>query len=338
MTSLEALVPPLAHETWFVDHVPDADWSFLAEPRTLLYLALAVAATGLVRGAAHVRDGMDIPALARLAPWMPFALRLHVGVSLIGLLSAGSYLAPSLELGRSPVGVLLGLLMAITAVLLVSGYRARLASGLLIASGPVGMAVYGVWPIVQRIDLLGLALFLLVSGPGRWSADHELGRVRDPRVLDLGRAVWALRLCVGLALIAVALAEKLSNPALAQRFLDSQDVQFNVLGALGFPVGDLEFIRIAGVVEVLFGLLLLSGALPQAVVGLAGVPFNATLYFFGTIELLGHLPVYGALLVLLVFGSHPALRPACWSILPPRGRGEQPVVRGSPSGEREASG
>jgi hypothetical protein len=43
---------------------------------------------------------------------------------------------------------------------------------------------------------------------------------------------------------------------------------------------------------------------------IAGVPFNVTLWFFGTDELVGHLPMYGAMLVLLVYGSHPVLRPA----------------------------
>ena len=67
--------------------------------------------------------------------------------------------------------------------------------------------------------------------------------------------------------------------------------------------------RLAGGVEVLFGLLLISGALPQAVVLLAGIPFNATLYFLGNVELVGHLPIYGTMLVLLVLGSDPLLRP-----------------------------
>ena len=70
----------------------------------------------------------------------------------------------------------------------------------------------------------------------------------------------------------------------------------------------------------LFGLLLISGALPQAIVLVAGIPFNLTLYFFGTIELLGHLPVYGTMLALLVYGSHPRLRRLCWAALPRRGR------------------
>ena len=62
---------------------------------------------------------------------------------------------------------------------------------------------------------------------------------------------------------------------------------------LGLGWSDLQFIRVAGAIEVLFGLLLISGALPQAVVVIAGVPFNASLWFFGVNELLGHLPVYG---------------------------------------------
>jgi hypothetical protein len=35
----------------------------------------------------------------------------------------------------------------------------------------------------------------------------------------------------------------------------------------------------------------------------AGIPFNATLFFLGRTELIGHLPVYGVMLALLVYGS-----------------------------------
>ena len=36
------------------------------------------------------------------------------------------------------------------------------------------------------------------------------------------------------------------------------------------------------------------------------VPFNATLLLFGQTELVGHLPVYGVFLTLLVFGTYAA--------------------------------
>jgi hypothetical protein len=305
---------PVAHETWFVDRIPPSDWGFATHTATLGLLTLAVAVTALVRLAAHARSGFDVPVLARLAPWMPFALRIHLAVSLVGLLSAGWYLAPGLEL-EGLTGWLLGPVAAVVAVMLLIGWRVREAAALLVVAGPLGMLVYGPGPILQRADVLGLALFLAAAGAGRWSADHELGRERGASERDLARALWMLRIAVGTALIAVAFAEKLANPALAQAFLDSQSVDFNLAAAVGLPVDDLTFIRVAGAIEVLFGLLVLSGALPQLVVLVVGLPFNVTLYFFGTVELLGHLPIFAAMLVLLVYGSDPRLRrwtPALW--------------------------
>lgn len=315
----------LAHQLWFVDRVPPKDWSFLWEGRTLALLGAALAVALALRLFARVRPGIDVEWLARLAPWMPFAVRMHLGIALAGLLSGGWYLAPSMPLDQSVTGWLLGIVMGVVAVLLVIGWNVRIAAALLVAAGPLGMLEFGFEPILHRIDVLGLAAFLLIAGPGRWSADHELGRVGEPDPLALGRAVWALKVAVGLALIAVAVSEKLTNPELAREFTGGSVIDLNVAQALGLPVGDTEFIRIAGAIEVLFGLLMFSGALPQAVVVAAGIPFNVTLYFFGTTELLGHLPVFGAMLVLLVLGSDPALRGFTARLLPPS--------RGEPGGE-----
>ena len=112
---------------------------------------------------------------------------------------------------------------------------------------------------------------------------------------SLIRGVCAVRLAVGLALIIVALQEKLPTPSMGLAFLHAHP-DFNVAQSVFGPNwSDLQFMRVAGAFEVLSGLLLISGALPQACVVIAGIPFNATLWFFGTIELLGHLPVYGAM-------------------------------------------
>ena len=306
----------LAHELWFVDSVPAKDWSFLWQSRTLLLLAAAVVLTLAVRLVAKIRDGVDIGVLGRLVPWLPFAVRMHLGVSLIGLLSGGYYLAPAMHLENDVSGWLLGFVMAATAVVLVIGWHVRWGAALLVLAGPIGMLEFGFEAVLQRVDVLGLAVFLLLAGPGRWSADYELGRARDASLERLGQAVWALRVAVGTALIAVAIVEKLANPELALRFAGGDVADLNVAAALGLPIDDLEFVRIAGAIEVLFGLLLISGALPQAIVVAAGIPFNLTLYFFGTAELLGHLPVYGAMLVLLVLGSNPETRPLCSRLLP----------------------
>jgi len=303
-----------AHETWFEAGHRDLDWSFAGETATLLLLAAALAVTLAVRALAHVRDGIDIPFLGRLAPWMPFAVRMHLAVSLIGLLSLGVYLSPAMDLEANLAGILLGANMAVVAILMATGWHTREAAWLLIVLGPLGMIEFGVSPVLQRLDVLGLAVFVLCTGPGRWSADMELSTAREPSLDQQERGVWALRVGAGLALIVVAFAEKLANPDLALAFLaDHPDL--NVAQAIGLDWSDLRFIRVAGVIEVLFGLLLISGALPQAVVVIAGVPFNASLWFFGVNELLGHLPVYAAMLVLLVYGSDRELRarvPALW--------------------------
>jgi hypothetical protein len=305
---------PFAHETWFQSGFRDLEWGFAGETATLLLLGGAVLVTLGVRLLARVWDGVDVPFLGGLAPWMPFAVRMHLAVSLVGLLSVGVYLSPAMDLEPNLPGIILGANMAVVAIGMATGWHTREAAWLLIALGPLGMLEFGVSPVLQRIDVLGLAGYVLCTGPGRWSADMESGAAREPTLDDHARGVWALRVGAGLALIVVAFAEKLANPDLALAFLrDHPDL--NVARAAGLGWSDLEFTRVAGAIEVLFGLLLISGALPQAVVVIAGVPFNASLWFFGVNELLGHLPVYAAMLVLLVYGSDPELRarvPALW--------------------------
>ena len=306
---------PFAHETWFESARPDADWGFAFEALTLALLAAALLVTVVVRLVARRFPGVDVPFIGRMAPWMPFAVRMHLAVSLVSLLSLGFYLSPAMDLHFDVAGVALGAVMVLVAISMATGWHTREGAWLLIAAGPLGMVAFGFWDVLQRIDMLGLAAYVLLAGPGRWSADHELGVAREPSEDQVRKAVWALRVLAGVALIVVAYAEKLANPDLGLAFLDERP-QFNIAAAIGLPMGDLEFLRIAGAIEVLFGLLLISGALPQAIVLIAGIPFNATLFFFGEAELAGHLPIYGTMLVLLVYGSDPRLRPLVSDLWP----------------------
>jgi hypothetical protein len=298
----------IAHETWFVEE-PPMDWSFAFEAATLALLGVAVVLTLVVRIIATRFPGVDVPFLGRMAPYMSFAVRIHLAVSLIGLLSLGFYLSPSMDLEANVAGFVLGAVMVVVAVTMASGWHAREGALLLVLAGIIGMFEFSVSAVIQRADMLGLALFVLLAGAGRWSADFELRRATDPSPEAQARAVLALRLAAGTALIVVAFVEKLANPDMALHFLQEHP-EFNVAQQVGIDMSDLEFTRVAGVIEVLFGLLVISGALPQAIVLIAGIPFNATLYFFGNLELVGHLPIYATMLVLLVYGSDPRLRPA----------------------------
>jgi uncharacterized membrane protein YphA (DoxX/SURF4 family) len=258
-----------------------------------------VAAHRLPRPELHFLEPLD-----RLTPWIPRLLGIHAGVSLLSQAARGTYLAPALELPTGRFGTWLAILEGVIGIWLIAGYRIRPAAWLLVAAGPLGALGYRLIPILERVDLLGIALFLALLPPD----DSRPGGSIEPDPARVAPALFSLRLLVGGALVILAFTEKLARPELAYAFLDRYPA-FNILHAIGLDVGNAAFIRIAGGVELLFGLLIVSGALPQVTVIVAGIPFNATLFFLGASELIGHLPVYGAMLVLLVYGSSPDIAP-----------------------------
>jgi hypothetical protein len=103
---------PFAHETWFGPDSFPSDWGFTFETLTLVLLAAAVALTVAVRLIATRFPGIDVGWLARCAPFMPFAVRIHLAVSLIGLLALGYYLSPAMDLRADVAGILLGAVMS----------------------------------------------------------------------------------------------------------------------------------------------------------------------------------------------------------------------------------
>jgi uncharacterized membrane protein YphA (DoxX/SURF4 family) len=104
---------------------------------------------------------------------------------------------------------------------------------------------------------------------------------------------------VGISLVTVAFTEKLANPGLAQSFLQQHPLNFTA--ALGMPMSDATFALCAGSVELLVGLFILFGLFPRLIILVAWLPFNLTLTIFDWVELIGHLPFYGALAVLLIW-------------------------------------
>ena len=155
-----------AHERWFEFGDYPTDWGFAGETLTLVLLGCALLVTVLVRVIARFWPGVDVPFLAALTPFMPFAIRLHLTVSLVGLLSLGFYLSPAMDLQADVAGILLGAVMAVVAISMATGWHARAGAALLVAAGPLGMLEFGVLPVLSRIDMLGLAIYVLLAGPG----------------------------------------------------------------------------------------------------------------------------------------------------------------------------
>lgn len=298
-----------AHERWFLED-PGAfptDWSFVARPVTLALVAAAVVVTLVWRRVATRLPDPELPplrALGGLAPYVPRLLAVHLGVSLLALAARGHFLTADLALSELPAGALVGLAEGALGVWLISGVCLRPAALLLVAIGPVALAATGPVSLLVTADLLGIAGFLALVPPT--TAPYGAATTDPAR---LRAALLVLRAGVAVALVSLAFAEKLANPAMARATLQAYP-RLDVFSLVGLEVSPDIFVAVAGATELLFGLLILSGAMPQLVVLAAGVPFNATLLLFGSTELLGHLPVYGVFLALLVYGSHPRTAPA----------------------------
>ena len=157
-----------AHETWFTNHRPGYSWEFFTSPRTIVFVIAALLAAVIWRVVAYRITPPELRFLepvSRLAPWLPRLLGIHAGVSLLAQAATGSYLAPSLELPGGVTGTLFAVIEGAIGVWLIAGYHIRPAAILLVAAGPVGMLGYGIVPILERIDLLGIAFYLSMLPP-----------------------------------------------------------------------------------------------------------------------------------------------------------------------------
>jgi hypothetical protein len=66
-------------------------------------------------------------------------------------------------------------------------------------------------------------------------------------------------------------------------------------------MSDDMFVLCAGATELLIGLCLVFGIFPRLIVASAWVLINMSLTVFNWVELVGHLPLYGVMAILLVW-------------------------------------
>lgn len=306
MPSLPLQLPPVvpSHERWFVPSSTGGDWAFFLSWLPLVSTAGVVVVALAWRLVALRLGRPEIPALepvGRLVPWVPRLLGIHLGVALLALAATGAFLTPAVQVdGRGGVALLLG--EAGLGIWLVTGVRLRPAAVLVLALGPALGLASGPMALLECANLAAVAAFLVVLPPGadRHGAVEATGDLRERTRL----ALLLLRVGVGVALIALAFTEKFTNPAMAMHTLEEFPA-LDVFALVGIDIPPATFVVVAGAVELLFGLLVISGAFPQVAVLVAAVPFNATLVLFGQSELVGHLPVYGVFLALLAYGSNP---------------------------------
>ncbi|MEP6694550.1 MAG: hypothetical protein ABJB39_07900, partial [Chloroflexota bacterium] len=298
------------HVKWFTDPSRHpTDYALLLTLPVLAAFgvaALAIAAAAYIQRT--VREPRIFRALERFAWLGPLALGLHLGLALIVSAALGMLFVPSLRVEADGSGFVLLAVEAVCGLLLLLGFATRPAAVALALLGVVAMEPFTFESVLEQVHILGAAIFLFITGRGAISIDRIF---RQQRALPVAEApaiaLTLLRVCMGVGIAFGALTEKLLDPGLAGALL-SERPYLNVVAGLG--VSNDQFAYLAGLTELVIGLVIFSGQLTRPVMALGALLFTITVPVFGWTELLGHLPYYGIMLTLFIAPSaeHPEVR------------------------------
>lgn len=307
-----------AHEKWFFSSEQIQEFSRQARPEVFTSLNpinLSILVAGLIAiGALLVLDlslrGKQVGRetcrkLLSLKDLLPPAVGITTGVVLIYAGVNCQFFAENLNLLRvHPEWICFPLSYAEVGlgICLILGLYTRLVSLLVLVVYLAAALLFDFREWLDYIDVVGVALFLMILGRGRFSLDEKL----DIRFLDLSPykkyAMPTLRIFVGLDLMVLGINDKLFNPHVAMAVVQKYHLNFmQLLGFTGFS--DALFVLGAAAVETSIGLMLVLGIATRLTsVILAGL-FATTLVVFGPLELIGHLPLFAVVFALLSMGT-----------------------------------
>lgn len=306
----------ILHERWFTDEalypVQFRTWS---SANSLIPIGIAVGITLAATLIWRARDrhsvvpgpvalGMPWENYVTLLTWVPLVIGVHMGVTLLVSGVTRQLFIPNLVLPVNLLGGVLGMIEIAIALSFIYGALARPAAAMLALLWLIGMIVFGPLRLIEHTEIFGIAFFLFATGRGPLAFDMAVGRLNKPLPSLIPYAVPVLRVSLGIGLVVVALTEKVWNIPMGLAFL--ADHHFNFFPYIGMSIDDTRFLLIAGTVELIVGMMLISGAYVRLVIVITLIPFNLTLPFMGWRELVGHLPTYGILALLLLWGEERA--------------------------------
>ncbi|MEM9359901.1 MAG: DoxX family protein [Pseudomonadota bacterium] len=290
-----------AHVRWFVDSDNPGPSKFepygLFEPAVLIWMAVALVLIAIaifldtklpVIPVADTKVRHDVMELMRILTGMSFLLTAY----------DGALVAPHLQ-AHGGFGLVLVFLQAGIGILLLSNHFLHHAA-LLILILFLGMMIqFGMIRSLEYVNVVGIALFLLFN----YFPSEETRLQLKPYSVDV------LRIFTGFSLIMLGFSEKLLGSALGHAFI--ANYQWNFMPALGFDwFDDRLFVLSAGVMEVVFGIILVLGVVTRLnIFVVAGMMLTSNIVFIlqneqdaALKELIGHLPIIATALILLLLG------------------------------------
>ncbi|MEO1638496.1 MAG: hypothetical protein AAFU41_04540 [Pseudomonadota bacterium] len=290
----------LAHVRWFVESdatVENFEAYNLTDPAVLTWIAIVFTLVGI-----SVVLDMRLPRVrvvdSKTRHDFIEILRIFTGMSLLLTAYEGAIVAPHLEAYGTFGGILIAA-EAIIGILLIANRFVRHAACMMILL-QLGLAIqFGILSAFEYFIMIGIALFLLINN----LPTAELREQYKPF------SVAILRICAGISLITLGFSEKLFGAIMAESFLAAY--QWNFVSALGFEwFTDRLFVLSAGFMEVTFGVILVLGTTTRLnVLALSFVLAASNIIFIlegnneaAMVEFIGHMPIIGAALVLLLLG------------------------------------
>jgi hypothetical protein len=299
-----------AHEKWFMSTAGyPLRWDLFFTSGAAVCAAVVAAVTiGLAflwRARGH-RDFIPAPEFFGATPegrrivyaLLPLIIGLHVAVPMFYDGLHGLLFSPNVHL-PGPTAYIFGIAEIWVGLSLFYGGLARLAAVVLVVLWIAGIAVAGIQSILDNALYLGIAAFFFLAGRGPVAIDRFMFPRLEPPAALARHAVTALRVGLGVSFVVVAFTEKLANLPFALAFL--QRYPINISRYLGVPLSDHSFVLATGSIELLIGLTLVFGIFAREIIIIAWLPINLTLTYFNTTELIGHLPIYGIMALLLIW-------------------------------------
>jgi hypothetical protein len=304
-----ALAPNVAHAhvKWFTDPRPyPLRTDLILSDRTAIFLAVAAVALGLFTVASKlVSDPYwpRLPFLDHMAVGAPKLLAVQTAITLIHSGVTPALFVPNMPLGLEPLGLLLAGLQVAIAFSFITSIGDWIGALALLLLGPLAFFFFPFWDVLEQLLFAGIGLVMLVVGSSAVRVDDARPWFESRFSAAAPRAVAALRMLTGVSIIALALGEKIWNPDLGAAFM-ADHPQFNVFQTLRLAnVSNDQFVLLAGLTEGTIGVLLVSGLLTRVVILFMWLPFNLGTPFLPSQELLGHLPVFAVMYLLLVHGA-----------------------------------
>jgi hypothetical protein len=296
-----------AHVKWFADPAPyPLRTDLILSERTLLFVvvsALAVAGLYLLSRLLGDPYWPRLPFLGWMAIGAPTLMAVQTAITLIHNGVSPVLFAPNLPLGLDPLGLSLAALQILIAFTFITGIADWVGALALLLLGPLAFLFFPPWDVLEQLLFAAIGLVILVIGRTAVRAEQARPWFRQHWPNAARQSLAALRILSGISVIALALGEKIWNPGLGAAFL-AEYPHFNVFQTFGLaPVSNDQFVMLAGLVEGVIGVLLLSGLLTRVVILFMWVPFNLGTPFLPPQELLGHLPIFAIMYLLLVYGE-----------------------------------